>query len=176
MESVQPILVKEKLLFHQIPGKWLFQFLIVEIVDLPTTSQGNVLFLQDYLIKWLMEYVISNQISHRTVKILVKEIDMFFRVPEPLLWPYRSTPYDSTREKTSLFFSGVVPQLRHQYRHSHLLPLNPQIWRVGTIPQTFLSLWTSTLPVIKLLWSLLKKAKQWYHSNKSTVKFFHAGE
>ena len=72
---------------HPIPVQRPFQILAVDVMDLPTTSQGNkhVIVFQDYLTKWPMVYAIPDQKAHRVARLLVEEIVPFFGVPEALL-------------------------------------------------------------------------------------------
>ena len=72
---------------HPIPVQRPLQILVVDIMDLPATTQGNkhVIVFQVYLTKWPMVYAIPDQKAQRIARILVEEIVPFFGVPEALL-------------------------------------------------------------------------------------------
>ena len=76
-----------KLPLRPIPVEKPFQIVGVDIMDLPTTSQGNkhTLVFQDYLKKWPMVYPIPDQKSQRIAEILVDKIIPVFGVPDALL-------------------------------------------------------------------------------------------
>ena len=72
---------------HPIPVSRPFQIIGVDVMELPTTEQGNryVLVFQDFLTKWPMVYPMPDQKSVRVAKLLVNEVIPQFGVPEPLL-------------------------------------------------------------------------------------------
>ena len=72
---------------HPIPVQRPFQILGIDIMDLPTTQQGNkhVVVFQDYLTKWPMVFPVPDQRSERLARLLVEEIIPMFGVPECLL-------------------------------------------------------------------------------------------
>ena len=72
---------------HPIPVSRPFQIIGVDIMELPTTEQGNryVLVFQDFLTKWPMVYPMPDQKSIRIVELLVNEVIPQFGVPESLL-------------------------------------------------------------------------------------------
>ena len=72
---------------HPIPVQRLFQIVGVDVMDLPTTADGNchVVVFQDYLTKWPLVYPVPDQKSIRLVRLLVEEVIPFFGVPEALL-------------------------------------------------------------------------------------------
>ena len=74
-------------LLHPIPIKPSFQIIGVDIMDLPTTVDGNshVVVFQDYLTKWPLVFPVPDQKTTRLVRLLVEEVVPFFGVPEALL-------------------------------------------------------------------------------------------
>ena len=72
---------------HPIPVKCPFQIFGVDIMDLPTTQQGNkhVVVFQDYLTKWPLEFSVPDQRSERLARLVAEEVVPMFGVPECLL-------------------------------------------------------------------------------------------
>ena len=72
---------------HPIPVNRPFQFIGVDLMELPKTRKGNryVIVLQDYLTKWPLVYPLADQKAKTIAKILVEEVIPFFGVPELLL-------------------------------------------------------------------------------------------
>ena len=72
---------------HPIPVKRPFQIFEVDIMDLPTTQQGNkhVVVLQDYLTKWPLVFPFPDQRSERLARLVGEEVVPVFGVPECLL-------------------------------------------------------------------------------------------
>ena len=71
---------------HPIPVKRPFQIIGVDVMDLPSTVNGNshVVVFQDYLTKWPLVFPVPDQKTTRLVWLLV-EVVPFFGVPEALL-------------------------------------------------------------------------------------------
>ena len=72
---------------HPIPVSRPFQIIGVDIMELPTTDQGNcyVLVFQDFLTKCPMVYPMPDQKSLRIAELLINEVIPQLRVPESLL-------------------------------------------------------------------------------------------
>jgi len=72
---------------HPIPVSRPFQILVVDIMELPKTDQGNryVFAIQDVLTKWPFVFPMHDQKTTRIVKLLIKEVIPLFAVPEALL-------------------------------------------------------------------------------------------
>ena len=72
---------------HPIPVQRPFQIVGVDIMDLPTTQQGNkhVVVFQDFFTKWPLVYPVPDQKATTLVQLLTKEVIPFFGVPEALL-------------------------------------------------------------------------------------------
>ena len=72
---------------HPIPVSRPFQIIGVDVMEMPTTDQGNryVLVFQDFLTKWPMVYPMPDQKSLRIAELLVNEVIPQFEVPESLL-------------------------------------------------------------------------------------------
>ena len=72
---------------HPIPVQRSFQILGLDIMDLPTTEQGNkhVVVFQDYFTKWPMVFPVPDQKTLRIVELLTKEVIPFCGVPEAVL-------------------------------------------------------------------------------------------
>ena len=72
---------------HSIPVSRPFQIIGVDVMELPTTDQGNryVLVFQDFLTKWPMVYPMPDQKSIQIANFLVGEVIPQFGVPECLL-------------------------------------------------------------------------------------------
>ena len=72
---------------HPIPVSRPFQIIGVDVMELPTTEQGNryVFVFQDFLTKWPMVYPMPDQKSLRIAKLLVNEVIPQFGVPQSLL-------------------------------------------------------------------------------------------
>ena len=72
---------------HPIPVKRPFQIFWVDIMDLPTTQQGNkhVVVFQDYLTKWPLVFPVPDQRSERLAHLVAEEVVPMFGVPECLL-------------------------------------------------------------------------------------------
>ena len=72
---------------HPIPVQPPFQIVGVDIMDLPTTQQGNkhVVVFQDFFSKWPLVFPVSDQKTTTLVQLLTKEVIPLFGVPEALL-------------------------------------------------------------------------------------------
>ena len=72
---------------YPIPVQRPFQIVGVDVMELPTTDDGNcqVVVFQDYLTKWPLVYPVPDEKSIRLVRLLVEEVIPCFGVPEMLL-------------------------------------------------------------------------------------------
>ena len=72
---------------HPIPVQCPFQIVGVDIMDLPTTQQGNkhMVVFQDFFSKWPPVFPVSDQKTATLVQLLTKEVIPLFGVPEALL-------------------------------------------------------------------------------------------
>ena len=72
---------------HPIPVQRPFQIIGVDIMELPTTQQGNkhVVVFQDFFSKWPLVFPVPDQKTTILVQLLTKEVIPLFGVPEALL-------------------------------------------------------------------------------------------
>ena len=78
---------KQAPLLHPIPVERPFQILGVDIMELPTTVQGNhyIVVFQDFFTKWPFVFPTPDQKAIRIARLFAEEVVPVIGVPEALL-------------------------------------------------------------------------------------------